>query len=67
MLQDIRHPDVSVQLTGQDGNAFSVLGIVAKGLRHAGYADEVNEFMTEAMDGDYDHLLATAMKWVNVS
>src|SRR6266540_4789010 len=29
---EIRHPDVEVQLTGQDGNAFAVLGAVRKAL-----------------------------------
>ncbi len=62
----IKHPDVKVQLTGQDGNAFAVLGAVGRALRTAGHGDEVDEFMAEATSGDYGHLLATAMRWVDV-
>jgi len=32
----------------------------------AGHKDAVKAFMDEATAGDYDHLLQTAMKWVNV-
>lgn len=62
----VRHPDISVQLTGEDGNAFAILGAVSKALRRAGYGDEVQAFTDEATSGDYDHLLATAMQWVDV-
>jgi hypothetical protein len=31
-----RHPDVWVQLTGEDGNAFAILGRTARALRQAG-------------------------------
>ncbi len=62
-----KHPDVVVQLTGEDGNAFGIVGRVRKALRRAGVPqDEVNEFMDEAMSGDYGHLLKTTMRWVSV-
>jgi len=60
-------PDVHVQLTGQDGNAFAILGRVAVAMRRAGYGAQVNTFMNEAMAGDYDHLLRTVTAWVEVS
>jgi hypothetical protein len=63
---EIRHPDVEVQLTGQDGNAFAVLGAVRKALVEAGHQDEVEAFFAEATSGDYDHLLGTCMRWVTV-
>jgi hypothetical protein len=59
--------DIEVQLTGQDGNAFMILGLVAKAMRRAGLTQEqIDEFHNEATAGDYDHLLATAMKYVEV-
>jgi hypothetical protein len=64
--EDIRHPDVEVQLTGEDGNAFAVLGAVRKALVDAGHQDEVEAFFAEATSGDYDHLLGTCMRWVTV-
>lgn len=67
MSQDIKYPKIAVQLTGQDGNAFNIMAIVARGLSRNGHADEVEAFMEEAMSGDYDNVLATAMRWVSVS
>jgi hypothetical protein len=63
---EIRFPDVEVELIGSDGNAFAVLGNVSKALRRAGHGDEVSAFMAEATAGDYDHLLGTCMRWVDV-
>ena len=60
--------DIDVELTGNDGNAFSIIGTVRKALRKGGATPEqIAEFQTEAMSGDYDHLLQTCVKWVNVS
>jgi hypothetical protein len=62
----IRYPDVHVKLVGEDGNAFSILGRVRAAMRRAGVpADQLNEFMQEAMGGDYDTLLQTCMRWVD--
>jgi len=58
--------DVEVQLTGEDGNAFFILGKVSKALKRAGHADLAKQFFTEATQGDYDNLLRTAMKYVEV-
>lgn len=63
-----KYPDIEVELIGQDGNAFMILGLVSKALKRNDVPKaEVDEFMAEAMGGDYDNLLQTAMKWVNVS
>ncbi len=59
--------DVTVQLSGTDGNAFAILGKVQAALRRAGASqDAIRGFLDEAKSGDYDHLLQTAMKYVNV-
>lgn len=58
--------DVIVQLTGNDGNAFAIMGRVTKALKRAGHGDLVDEFRKEAQSGDYDHLLQTAMDYVVV-
>ncbi len=68
MTQEIRHPEITVRLIGNDGNAFAVLGAVSGALRRAGVLkEERNEFMAEATSGGYITLLATCMKWVNVT
>jgi len=59
--------DVDVQLTGNDGNAFAIMGLVKRALRKAGATpEEINEYFEESAQGSYDDLLVTAMKWVNV-
>lgn len=60
--------NIDVQLTGNDGNAMSIMANVRKALRRGGVTtEECDEFMREAMSGDYDHVLSTCMKWVHVS
>ena len=59
-----RYPDVVVELVGTDGNAFAVLGAVQRALKDAGV--DPAPFLAEATAGDYDHLLATTMRWVDV-
>lgn len=62
------YPDVKVQLTGNDGNAFAIIGSVVKALQRADVDDEeIQRFSAEATSGDYDNLLRTAMRWVAVS
>ena len=59
--------DIDVNLVGQDGNAFFIMGTVRKALRRAGASrEELDQYFQEATAGDYHHLLATTMKWVNV-
>jgi hypothetical protein len=60
--------DVDVQLSGTDGNAFLLLGKVSRGILEAGGTKaDVVTFQEEATSGDYNHLLVTCQKWVNVS
>ena len=62
-----KYPDIKVQLTGNDGNAFAIMGAVSRALREANVpAEEIKEYTDESMTGDYDHLLCTATKWVDV-
>ena len=67
MTMTPKHPHITVQLTGQDGNAFAILGRCRKAAREAGLLDsEINAFIEEATAGDYDHLLQTAIHWFDV-
>jgi hypothetical protein len=64
----VKHPDIHVQLSGNDGNAFAIMGAVSAALRRAGVAEEeISAYVKESTAGDYDHLLRTAMRWVTVS
>ena len=67
-MSDVKYPDIEVQLSGEDGNAFAIMGAVSKALRRAGVdAEEIVNFRLEATASDYDNVLATCMRWVNVS
>lgn len=51
---------VPLQLEGQDGNAFFLLGTFKKAAQRAGYSqEEIAEVLDDATSGDYDHLLET--------
>lgn len=53
------------QLTGEDGNAFAIIGRVSRALRRAGYADYATEWTHRAMScGSYDELLQLTFTYV---
>ena len=65
METGVKYPNVKVQLVGEDGNAFAIMGRVGKALKRAGVPKaEVDAYYAESMGGDYDHLLQTVMKWI---
>ena len=65
---NVKFPQVEVELTGQDGNAYAILGAVSRAMKRAGIPTrDIEDFFEEAKSGDYDHLLQTTMKTVNVS
>jgi hypothetical protein len=57
---------IKVKLTGEDGNAYAIMGRVRHDLRRGGRIDLIEEFTKEATSGNYDHLLQTCMKYVDV-
>ena len=63
----MQYPNVKVNLIGQDGNAFAILGSVSKAMHKAKIPQkEIDIFMKEATSGNYDHLLQTVITWVDV-
>lgn len=54
---------MTVKLTGENGNAFAIMGRVVLGLRAAGIDDAAIEaYRTAATSGDYDNLLSESIK-----
>jgi hypothetical protein len=52
-------------LVGVDGNAYSVMAEVSRILKRAGASREyVDAYTAEATSGDYDHLLATSIAFI---
>ncbi|MFZ2656623.1 MAG: hypothetical protein WAX69_16940 [Victivallales bacterium] len=58
--------NVIVKLTGEDGNAFYIMGKVIKALKLAGLDEMAKQYEMEAMAGDYENLLRVTMKFVEV-
>lgn len=64
---NIKFPHVTVELSDVDGNSMVLLGRTRRAMRKAGVPDdEIEAFSEEAISGDYDHLLQTIMRTVNV-
>ena len=60
-----KYPNIEVNMVGEDGNAFAVMGRVSQALRRGGVSrEEIDAYRKESTSGDYDNLLRTAMKWV---
>ncbi len=67
MNAEPKYPDITVRLAGEDGNAFAIIGRVKQALWRAGVPrEEIEKFREEAMSGDYNDLLATCIRWVEV-
>ena len=58
--------DAFAKLSGEDGNAFGILGRVRRAIRASNRPDLADEFMREATSHDYEHLLATCCRYVTV-
>lgn len=63
-----RYPDVSIRLSGEDGNIFSIIGRVRGALRKAGHPVSVQDEFSGAVTAtaSYGEALRTVMAWVNV-
>ena len=65
-LDNPKYPNINIELVGEDGNAFSILGRCTRALKRNGLNDQVEAFREQATSGDYDNLLRTVMSWFSV-
>jgi len=57
----------TVKLSGEDGNAFSIIGACSSAARRNGWSNEkIGDLRKEMMKGDYDNLLIVASNHFNV-
>lgn len=64
MITEPKYPNVCIRLSGQDGNAFVIIGRASAAARKAGVTqEEITAFQEEAMSGNYDKVLQTCMSW----
>ncbi len=55
----------TVELTGQDGNVFNLIGLVSKALKKAGYGKHAKEMEERCFNsGDYDEVFAIFREYV---
>lgn len=66
-MSNTKYPEITVKIVGVNGNAFCILGICTREMkRHNLPKSEIDNFMSEATSGDYNHLLCTVTNWFNV-
>jgi hypothetical protein len=60
-------PKYDVIAVPMDGNAFSIMASVKAAMLSAGAPrTEVDEYLKDAMSGDYDHLLQASLRMVDL-
>lgn len=53
---------VSLDLADSDGNAFAVMANFQRATKREGWkSEEIDKVLTEAKNGDYNHLLGTIL------
>jgi hypothetical protein len=58
----------SEDLIGIDGNAFSIMGTTKQILQRAGASKGFRDsYLKDAMSGDYDHLIAVSVAYLDCS
>ena len=58
--------NISVQLTGTDGNIFNIIAKVREALRRNGRSDLVKEFTDYIISSSYEEALCRVMEYVIV-
>lgn len=62
------YPEISVKLSGEDGNAFGIIAKVERALKDGGQRQAAAVFVERAYECEsYDALLQLAMTTVNVA
>lgn len=63
-----KYPEIEVELSDIDGSAPEIIGAVRRAMRRHGVPNaDISAFTAEATSADYDNVLQTCMRWVEVS
>lgn len=63
----IKYPEVTVKLSGGEGNALQIINDMRTVLRIAGVEKtKIEECTNQMTSGSYENLLYTASKWVTI-
>lgn len=62
-----KYPEITVQLSGEDGNIFHILGRIRSAMRQQGVdSDEIDRFSEQiAAAKSYDEALRVCIEWVD--
>lgn len=68
MSNEVKYPEITVELIGQNGNIFNLIGICTRAMRRAKVSmEECNRFVDEVTSAkNYNEALAVIMRWVDV-
>lgn len=67
-MSEPKYPDVEVQLTGEDGNVFMIIGRVRRAIRQEAGREAQAEFDADVLScGSYNDVLNKVQEWVSVS
>lgn len=56
----VTNPEIVIDLTGPDGNAFVLMGYATNFAKQIGYSQEaISELLQDMRSGDYEHLVKT--------
>lgn len=59
------HIEVTLDISGPDGNAFAIMSVVTRALaRNGAPQSEIDKYREESMLGDYENLIAVTRHWV---
>lgn len=59
-MKKVINKTVDLDLIGINGNAFMIMGVFQRQAKREGWTqEEIDTVLTEAKNGDYNHLLAT--------
>lgn len=63
-----KYPNIKVNLSDIDGNAFNIMATITTALRKNAVSDEqVEQYLADSTASDYNNLLVTAAEWVTIS
>lgn len=67
-MDKVKYPEITVELIGQNGNIFNLIGICTQALRRAKVSKAERDIFVEEVThaGSYVEALAVIMRWVNV-
>lgn len=68
VYKELKPQKPKLQLTGQNGNAFMVLGLAQRASKKAKWSKQQwEEYKAKATSGDYNNLITVTMEYFNVS